>query len=742
MTYRGAAWLASCCLGAISAPAFAQTTVPADPAAAASAEAPPAAADETVEPDIIVTAQKRSQRLLDVPQSVSVISGEALENLHAQRLSDYLTRIPSANIVESQAGSTRIVLRGINTGGVGATVATYIDETPFGSATSLANGGVLAPDLDPFDIERVEVLRGPQGTLYGANSLGGLVKYVTVEPNTGAFEAAAEAGVQSVAHGNTGYEGRLAANVPLGEDAAVRATGFYRRDAGFVDDPVHGSDVNDGDTYGGRVSLMVKPGAGLRIRASALLQNIRSNGTNTVDLDPVTLKPTMDWYSHARVLDEPNDIDYRLYNATVDYDFGAVTLLSSTSYGTLDQDGVQDASSVYGGLLSMILGMPLGAGLDQGLTQRRFTQEVRLASSGPQPFEWTVGAFYTRERNRLSQNLFGADAADGSRVSALDGLITVDLPSRYREIAGFANGTWHLSPKFDLTAGGRYSRNRQRSAQTTAGLLVGGETVFTGKSSDSVFTYSIAPQFKPNADTMIYARVAKGYRPGGPNAVSPLASEAVPRQFGPDTTTNYELGLKTQTPDRLLSLEVTAFRIDWKDVQLLAQIEGLGVNTNGGTARSTGVEFTASANPSRFVSLYANGSYVDAHLTSDAPAAVGGLDGDPLPYNPKWQGTIGAEFEQPLSASLTGRAGISWHYTGKRYSDFDPALGQRKLDSFSQVDAHAGVDFDRFRVDAFVRNLTNAHGIVNLSFFGAANGDIAAAVVMPRTVGLSLSARY
>jgi outer membrane receptor protein involved in Fe transport len=327
-------------------------------------------------------------------------------------------------------------------------------------------------------------------------------------------------------------------------------------------------------------------------------------------------------------------------------------------------------------------------------------------------------------------------------VSALDGLITVDLPSRYREIAGFANGTWHLSPKFDLTAGGRYSRNRQRSAQTTAGLLVGGETVFTGKSSDSVFTYSIAPQFKPNADTMIYARVAKGYRPGGPNAVSPLASEAVPRQFGPDTTTNYELGLKTQTPDRLLSLEVTAFRIDWKDVQLLAQIEGLGVNTNGGTARSTGVEFTASANPSRFVSLYANGSYVDAHLTSDAPAAVGGLDGDPLPYNPKWQGTIGAEFEQPLSASLTGRAGISWHYTGKRYSDFDPALGQRKLDSFSQVDAHAGVDFDRFRVDAFVRNLTNAHGIVNLSFFGAANGDIAAAVVMPRTVGLSLSARY
>jgi outer membrane receptor protein involved in Fe transport len=730
-------------LGAISAPGLAQTTAapvpPVETAATTDAQAP--AGDDAVQTDIIVTAQKRSQRLLDVPQSVSVISGDSLQNLHAQRLSDYLTRIPSANIVESQAGSTRIVLRGINTGGVGATVATYIDETPFGSATSLANGGVLAPDLDPFDLDRVEVLRGPQGTLYGANSLGGLVKYVTVEPNPGAFEAAAQAGVERVAHGNTGYEGRLAANVPLGDSAAVRATGFYRRDAGYIDDPVHGSDVNDGDTYGGRMSFMVRPSAGLRVRASALLQNIRSNGTNTVDLDPVTLKPTLGWYEHARVLNEPNDIDYRLYNTTIDYDFGRVTLLSATSYGTLDQDGVQDASSVYGGLLTAVLGMPLGAGLDQGLTQRRFTQEVRLASSGSQTFEWTIGGFYTRERNRLSQNLFGADAADGDRVPALDGLVTVDLPSRYREIAGFANGTWHLSPKFDLTAGGRYSQNHQRSAQTTAGALVGGQTVFTGKSSDNVFTYSIAPQFKPTRDTMIYARIAKGYRPGGPNAVSPLAPGAVPRQFGPDTTTNYELGLKTQTPDHLLSFEVTAFRIDWKDVQLLAQIEGLGVNTNGGSARSTGVEFTAGANPSRFLSFYANGSYVDAHLTSDAPAAVGGLDGDPLPYNPKWQSTIGAEYEHPLNALVTGRAGISWHYTGKRSSDFDPA-GQRKLDSFSQVDAHAGVDFDKFRVDAFVRNLTNAHGIVNLSFFGAANGDISAAVVMPRTVGLTLSARY
>jgi len=171
-------WLTGACAAAMATGASAQNASAAAPSKPLSAVQ--AAGDQA---EIIITAQKREQRLLDVPQSVSVISGDSLDASHAERLSDYLTRIPSANIVESQPGESRIVLRGINAGGVGATVATYIDEAPFGSATSLANGGILAPDLDPFDLARVEVLRGPQGTLYGANSLGGLVKYVTVAPD-------------------------------------------------------------------------------------------------------------------------------------------------------------------------------------------------------------------------------------------------------------------------------------------------------------------------------------------------------------------------------------------------------------------------------------------------------------------------------------------------------------------------------------------------------------------------------
>jgi iron complex outermembrane recepter protein len=737
-----AMFLAGTCAACVAFPAAAQNATAAPQQQQQNARSAEVQS-ESDQNAIVVTAQKRPQVLIDVPQSVSVISGDRLEKEHAQRLSDYLTKVPSANVIESQAGQSRIVLRGINTGGVGATVATYIDEAPFGSATALANGAVDVPDIDPFDLARVEVLRGPQGTLYGANSLGGLVKYVTVAPEPGVFGGAAEVGVGDVHHGDAGWWGRAAGNFSLGPNAAIRASGFYRSDPGYIDDPHLGKNVNDGKTYGGRLSLLVQPTSALRIRASVLAQNIRSDGTNTVDIDPATLKPSVCGLCHLRLIDEPNNIDYRLYNGTVDYDFGPVSLVSATSYGTLKQAAFIDASGVYGPILTFVLQMPLGAGLDQGMKQRRFTQEVRLASNAHGAIEWTVGGFYTHEKNRLSQNLFGIVDPTGERIAALDGLILVDLPSTYEEEAGFANATWHITPKFDLTAGGRYSHNQQTVVQKTTGLLVGGASTFEGKSSDNVFTYSAAPSFAPNAHTRVYARVAKGYRPGGPNAVSPLASTAVPRTFGPDTTTNYEIGVKSESADHRFAFELTGFLIDWKDIQLLAQVDNLGVNTNGGSARSKGVEFNFSARPIPHLSLYANGAYVDAYLTTDAPALVGGLKGDPLPYNPKFSSTIGTDYDHPLSATVTGHAGISWHYTGRRRSDFDATVGQQRLKAFSQVEAHVGVDIDRFSIDAFVHNLTDSRGIVNLGTLGSApNGDFAASVIRPRTIGISLRARY
>jgi outer membrane receptor protein involved in Fe transport len=692
--------------------------------------------------DIIVTARKRDERLIDVPQSVSVISPETLDQVHAQRFADYFTRVPSASIVETQAGQTRLVLRGINTNGVGATVATYVDETPYGSSTSLANGAILTPDIDPFDLERVEILRGPQGTLYGANSLGGLVKYVTVAPQTDGIHAAAEAGVEDISNGAAGWSGRAALNLPVGKSIAIRGSGYYRDDPGYIDDPVLGRDVNGDRTYGGRVSVLVRPVDALTLRGTVFLQNIDSNTSNTVDSDPVTLQPVLGDLLQKRLVMEPNHVKYRIYNATGDYDFGSVALTSSTSWATLDQKQIQDITGLYGPLLSSIFGAPVGAIINQNVTQRRFTQEVRLASTGKTAFDWTLGGFYTREKNAIIQSIDALDDPSGAHLPGFDGLAFATVGSTYREIAGFANATYHFSPRFDLSVGGRYSHNTQTTIQTSSGPLAG-DSNLNASSSDNVFTYSVAPSFKPNDHVTIYARVARGYRPGGPNALPPTAPNSVPHEFGPDTTTDYEAGVKTELLDRKLSFDLTGFYTQWDNIQLFASVGGFGVNTNGGSARSEGIELSVAARPIKGLTLGANGAFVDAILTADAPAVVGGLKGDRLPYAPRFSSTLSADYEQALSGTVKGTIGASWRYTGERKSAFDTSLGQRSMPAYSQVDAHAGVSFDRFRLDLFVRNLTDSRGLTDVGTVGSAqNGAIAVAVTRPRSFGATLGVRY
>ena len=716
------AWSVPALAAADAAAPLADATNPGDPADRAATGG-----------DIIVTAQKREQRLIDVPQSVSVLSSKLLQETHSTRLDDYFTRIPSASINEAQAGQARIILRGINTGSDATTVATYVDETPFGSATSLANGGTLTPDLDPTEIDRIEVLRGPQGTLYGANSLGGLIKYVTVAPSTDAVHAAAEAGVESIDHGGTGWSERASLNIPVSGDLAVRGSGFYRKDAGFIDDPDHhGSNVNSDRAYGGRISALYHPIDALTLRGSALLQNVDSDAPNTIDADPITLQPTISRYIQSHIVSQPSNIRYRVYNGTGTYNFGDIRLLSTSSWGNLRQNEITDATA--------LLGTP--SSIAESVIQHRFTQEVRLAGTAPSSFDWTVGGYYTRERDAIFQNLGLNDANSGRAIAAASGLELVTLPTTYRELAGFANGTVHFGPMFDLTFGGRYSHNKQESSQVTGGSLVPVTPTVFGSSSDNVFTYSVAPSFKPNENMTIYARVAKGYRPGGPNVIPPLAPTGVPRQFGPDTTTNYEVGIKSDLLDHKVSLELTGFYIDWRKIQLLEAVSGFGVNVNGGKARSKGVEFSATVTPVKGLTFGANGAYVDAYLTEDV-AGLGAVSGNQLPYTAKFSGTLSADYERPLTGKLNGTAGVSWRYTGHRESAFDTTYGQRRLKGFSQVDAHVGVTYDHIRLDAFVRNVTDSRGILDVGAAGTAeNGAVPVALVRPRSVGATLGFSY
>ena len=533
-------------------------------------------------------------------------------------------------------------------------------------------------------------------------------------------------------------------NAPLGDKAAVRASAYYTDQPGFIDDPVRNAkNVNNAHYSGFRLGFLYRPIDKFSIRLSAVGQDISSKGTSTEDVNRITLAPLYGDLTQSRTFAAPNKVDYRIYNATANYDFGPASLVSATSYATLHQDTNGDATAQLGGLLSAIFQTPLGAGVLQDLEQKKFTQEIRLASPS-QTFEWLVGAFYTHEENELHQNLSGLSLQNAPQVApGFGGLQTVSLPSDYSEYAVFANTDYHFTDRFDLSVGGRYSHNRQTEAQTNGGPLSGPGSTVGGSSSEGVFTFAVAPKYKLSEEATVYARVAKGYRPGGPNALSPLAPAAVPRTFQSDSIINYEVGLKADLLDRSVSVDMAAFYITWDDIQLLANVNNFGVNTNGGTAESKGIEGSVTYVPIAGLTLSGNGAFTQANLTADTPALLGGKDGDRLPYSAPFAGSLSADYGRPLANGARAFVGGSVRFTGRRRSDFNATFGQTSVPSFTTVDLHAGFDWHNYRIEAYVKNVSDERGILSLGGIGSTpNGAAQAGLIRPRTIGLSLSASY
>ncbi len=705
--------------------------------------------------DIVVTAQKRTESLQDVPQSITVVSGEALERQRATSFEDYLGLVPGLSIEQSTPGASRLILRGINTGSVNATIGVYVDEVPFGSSSGLINGGILAGDFDTFDVARIEVLRGPQGTLYGASSLGGVFKFITNPPKLGEFSARARGGVEAVSGGGTGYSGTAVVNAPLGEKVAIRASGYYRKDAGFINSiGTEGSDVRkniDGSViYGGRVSALFQPTDKLAIRLTAIGQNIEAEDDSSVEADPITYKPLYGRLSQSQFIPEFTDTNYRLFNGTLDWDLGFANLTSSTSYGTLDRDFLVDNTFAIGSLIPLIYGVPGGARSDQVNDIRKFTQEIRLASPASESFEWLVGGYYTRETGHLTQHLTVTDPVSDQTNPAIPVLLDVVLDSKYKEYAAFANATIHFGSRFDLTFGGRFSHNKQSADQAITGdpsIGVVDDIRPTSRSSDDVFTYAIAPRFELSDDVAIYARVATGYRPGGPNVLALGAPAGTPESYDSDTLRSYEAGIKAETADGSLGVDFSIFYLDWDDVQLAARVNNVGINANGGTAVSKGAEITARLRPTRGLRFTATAAYTDGRLTADAPDA-GGFDGDRLPYTPKTSLGLSGDYDWSLGGTLNAYAGASLRIVGERGGHFDAAYyaangRQRELPGYEAVDLRAGIDAGRWSIEAFAKNLGNSRGIN--SVFGSGfvpNGGITTGIIRPRTIGLTFGTEF
>jgi outer membrane receptor protein involved in Fe transport len=342
----------------------------------------------------------------------------------------------------------------------------------------------------------------------------------------------------------------------------------------------------------------------------------------------------------------------------------------------------------------------------------------------------------------------GGPALENASVDAL-----------YREWAGFAQVTYHFSPQFDLALGGRWSQNKQSASETTSGplLLLTQQTspqVVSGDSSDNDFTYSIAPRWHLSPDTMVYGRIATGYRPGGPNDLPPTAPASVPRQYQADSTTNYELGVRSDLLDKSLSVDVAAFLVDWKKIQMFQEIliagqPPFGINANGGTARSQGLEATMGWTPVTGLTFTLVGAYVDAYLTSAAPDA-GGNDGDRLPYVPKWSSSLDGAYTWRAFSQFDAFAGATWVYTGSRFNDFsttNTATGlvpspRPELPSYNTVNLRAGLDNGRWAFELYGKNVGDTRGIGY--YFNSATPNYGGTVnyIQPRTIGALVTARF
>lgn len=766
------------------------------PAMAATQEEQPApqesqSATEGDEAAIVVTAQKREQVLLDVPQSVTVVGGETLERQQATNFQDYLSLIPGFSLQSDTPGVTRITLRGANTGGVASTVAVFMDEVPFGSSTGLANGAILSGDFDPFDLSRLEVLRGPQGTLYGASSFGGVIKYVTNAPNLGKFEARAQAGVEDVKGGGLGYNAAAVVNAPLGDKAALRVSGFWRKDPGYIDSignnpinnisfPILGipplvlgstlvdKNFNDRKSYGGRASLLFQPMDALSVKLTAFAQNLNSGGSSVFEVDPDTLDPLYGGLVQSRYQREPTKVKYRVYSGTLDWDLGFANLLSSTAYSTFEQKFQSDFTLALAqtvnlvanlGPLAPLLGIPtiadpavfrpLGVQLFQTTSTDKFTQEVRLSSANNDKFEWLAGVFYTHEKSGIDpQNIFATEFGTDTPASGVDQIAEIFLRSKYEEYAGFANATWHATNRFDLTFGGRLAHNKQSADLAIVSGLLGNSEGSGLKSSETVFTYSVAPRFELSDNASVYARVATGYRPGGPNVIPAGSPPGVPTSYDADRLTSSEIGIKAQSPgSRLWTIEASAYHLDWKDIQLFAIVNQTGINVNGGKAKVNGVELSGTLRPVRGLLLSANGAYTDGKLTDDAPPASGGLDGDPLPYVPKWSSALNADYEFPVGG-VQGFVGGTIGRVGRRVANLnerDEDNRPIRVPGYTEVDIRAGANIDRWTIQAYVRNLFDKGGITSATGFDGTSfpdGAAGIAVIRPRTVGLVASVNY
>ncbi len=691
-------------------------------------------AEQAALQEVIVTAQKREANLQEVPFSVSATSQSQIVNYGAMDIVDLARNIASLTVADLGPGQSQMAIRGISSGqvirdqpGVKEQVGVYLDESPISVA-------LFTPDLELFDLDRFEVLRGPQGTLFGAGSEAGTVRYITRQPQLGRTEVFTDAAFETVQHGEEGGFIRAAMNVPFGDAVAMRLVAYWHHLPGFVDaiTPIgpQGADkpvgfnvqhaINDGDRGGARLSLLIKPTDALSITPRVVYQRLETNGYPRVDIYNILANPytttqpavTMGSLEQYRQQHDGLTDDFTLSDLKVDYDLGPATVTSITSYTHRNVLVARDATQLTGSVTFDVFGdvftpdNPAGVRTNSPLLDRTHlnvtSEELRFASNGAQTIDWLIGGFFQHIGRRYGQDLPtpGYDALNasfgfplgGNPVGLYDTPFYSDLSYTLKQYAAFGEATWHMTNQWALTAGLRYYKFDEDRVLNFNGVFSAATP--PGGVPGSVSSNGTSPRlilgYRPVDNVELSAQAARGFRLGGINDPLniPLCSPQDLVVFGSqknwrdETAWNYELDAKTQWLDRRVTFNIAAFYTDIKDLQATTTAGTCSsrIVFNVPTARSYGVEAELFARPNYNWDFGISASAINAKLTSSVVSTlpdgtqvvVGGLqDGNRLPTAPELQAAGTVTYTVPVQGSTDFFSNLTVQYVGSSFSQFE-----------------------------------------------------------------------
>jgi iron complex outermembrane receptor protein len=675
--------------------------------------------EDLVMEEVTVTSRKREETLQDVPFSVAARTEDQMRRSGLVSLEDVSKTVASFSVMNLGPGQSVVAIRGASAGkqdrdlpGIKEQVGVYLDE----SVISLS---LFTPDLDLFDLSRVEVLRGPQGTLFGSGSLSGTVRYITNQPDLDYTSNAVELDLRTIDSGGSGGYAKAFFNTPMGDSSAMRIVAYYDDIPGWIDshqpDGSLKKDVNDGKRYGGRLAFRFEPTDELVITPRIVYQKVEFNGYNREDLfnilanEYTTTRPNVSFGENEQYtqLDEVFTDEFTLADLKIEYDFGEVNLTSITSYTDRSLVAGRDAGALTSSITGGSIGLneeiyTLDAPLDDFTNVDGWTQELRL-DGGNDTITWVGGVFYSDFERNYGQELLVAGFEDlsgipteGDYIAPKDGLFWSDLTYKFKQLAFFGEISWAATDRLDLTGGLRYYDFDENRVQTFDGIFAEPGTT-TGTAKADGFAPRFIADYAINDDVSINGQVSKGFRLGGLN--DPLniplctpedeATFGGNDSFGDEELWNYEIGMKSMFMGGRAMFNAAIFYQDIKDLQavLLAGSCSSRIVYNVPKAHSAGVEFEFAAQQTERFDWALTASYINAELDSSVVSVaddgsetiLAGLeDGNRLPAVPEFQAALAGTYVIPMNNSWESYIHGIAQYVGSRvtqFGDYDEGFG-------------------------------------------------------------------